>query len=756
MELPLPELWRLRSPERLLRGVAQLRPCAQGVEVISELLAPRAQRVEGLAQILFPCGLPCRALSFSTVLTDSFTHRTYLAVTAEASGATCAWSPLAEVAAPSFLRLMEAIEKDERRLAIWRWLLSAPAPPPGTALILHGVHREALLAASRPPPAGLPAVHVPLQLLTRLSVSVVLLLTKLVLLEQKILFVSSSVAQLTAACEAFSSILLFPLAWVHCYNPLLPSTDYLATPPPFLFGCLREIILKETFADSNDLTSSELFKDLKRDFTIIDLDTGDIYAHQEELPDLPDAAQSRLRYSFTELRSQLEAKHDQWPRPREGHVDFQDAVQRMFLTFMADLLGDVAGSLGPQCETATAASVLSSFQEAHFLSMVSAKDRPFFEPFVQSNAFLAYLQTLHLFGTSDSPFAEALRSLGHQRREAGHRELPAPPLAPLVARQAAAVRLGTDTVLELHLAFQTELEVDGLAKVEAEEWSEDPDGCWGQLAHELYGAELKGLKLESPESRWSFLLLYALLCRRMGASPEFQLRLHLALERPAALPTHRILALMNEMEPHHLCALLAEGVAESFCRRLLAVVNPTKLAVAEAALDPLQALGFVVPEEAMALETVEVPRVELLPFKGPKETCVLNHRRFCNWTDRSPEVLSAQLVRDVYSACLAVEKGSSKAYKLLERLSEPLAELQCCSLQGKNHEVRLSFWLNCLNASTLLAALAPSRIGIPERPGDLASWVQLIQTAQLEVQGDLVSLADMEQAWASKKEFNKV
>lgn len=50
---------------------------------------------------------------------------------------------------------------------------------------------------------------------------------------------------LTSACEAFSSILLFPLAWVHCYNPLLPSTDYLATPPPFLFGCLREIILKE-------------------------------------------------------------------------------------------------------------------------------------------------------------------------------------------------------------------------------------------------------------------------------------------------------------------------------------------------------------------------------------------------------------------------------------------------------------------------------------------------------------------------------
>ena len=45
-----------------------------------------------------------------------------------------------------------------------------------------------------------------------------------------------------------------------------------------------------------------------------------------------------------------------------------------------------------------------------------------------------------------------------------------------------------------------------------------------------------------------------------------------------------------------------------------------------------------------------------------------------------------------------LRKGSSKAYKLLERLSEPLAELQCCSLQGKNHEFRLAFWLNCFLA----------------------------------------------------------
>ena len=90
---------------------------------------------------------------------------------------------------------------------------------------------------------------------------------------------TAKVAMLTSACEAFSSILFFPLAWVHCYNPLLPCTDYLQTPPPFLFGVLREIILKET--GDSDLLSSELLGPKSclglsesRDFSIVDLDTG--------------------------------------------------------------------------------------------------------------------------------------------------------------------------------------------------------------------------------------------------------------------------------------------------------------------------------------------------------------------------------------------------------------------------------------------------------------------------------------------------
>ena len=269
---------------------------------------------------------------------------------------------------------------------------------------------------------------------------------------------------------------------------------------------------------------------------------------------------------------------------------------------MADLLGEVAGSLGPQCETATAASVLSSFQEGHFLSAVSAKDKPFFESFVQTHAFLAYLQTLHLFGTSESPFAEALRSLGHRKPLKGKAfALPEPPIPRASICKTSTVCNGamirtsemSSSLLELHLrcpssdsntwpvgeskvlasVFHEVMPKDGYPKGSSNETVEmngilaaleaagnetcDDRHLWEKLANDLHKAELKGLEIS--EVRWSLVLLYAVLCRKMGASMEFLLKVHLTIDRPAALPTHSILSLMNGIDPHRLSDVLVEA-----------------------------------------------------------------------------------------------------------------------------------------------------------------------------------------------------
>ena len=309
----------------------------------------------------------------------------------------------------------------------------------------------------------------------------------------------------------------------------------------------------------------------------------------------------------------------------------------------------------------------------------------------------------------------------------------------------------------------------------------------------------------------SAVLLYAVLSRRLSAPDEFLLQTHLAIvDRPAALPTHRMLALMGSLEPHRLSEVLQlnrrdqplseSTVTDSMCyaRRLLAIANPSALALAEVD-DP--ALAFVCPgsdEEgdpvsprhtlANPMVTYEQmrelcqepcePCVELLPFQGPSQTSVLNHRRFCSWTDRDPELLSQDLLNGAFRAAAAASpasaadaaasssagastvstgsregkgrkghghSGGNGFRRKLERLHEPLAELQCVTLQGKRLEACLSFWLNCLNAATLIAATSPLKyVGISEIPQTMGAWEELLNTAQLEVQGHVRSLAEIE------------
>jgi hypothetical protein len=93
----------------------------------------------------------------------------------------------------------------------------------------------------------------------------------------------------------------------------------------------------------------------------------------------------------------------------------------------------------------------------------------------------------------------------------------------------------------------------------AAETFQDDRHLWEKLACDLYQSQnLKSL-LDVSEHHWSLVLLYAVLCRKMGASMEFLLRLHLTIDRPAALPTHSILSLMNGIDPHRLSDILVEA-----------------------------------------------------------------------------------------------------------------------------------------------------------------------------------------------------
>lgn len=385
-----------------------------------------------------------------------------------------AWSLLPEVAAPPFLLFLECLLGDlamalvptslpssaERDACVafaqtCSWLVhEIPAPTQGTSLVLHfgGLasaadvpQRRSYRVVARPPPCGMPWSHVPLQaVLSCLSVPSLLCVVKLLLLEQKVAFVASSIARLTYVCEAFAQLLLFPLSWFHTYSPLLHSAMALGSPPPFLFGLRRPVFDQLdgaggggglSVADLGEVLEDAEDEDVNgpRDFSIFDLDTGDMNLAPEvmELPALPELAESSLRFELTMLLALRTASMDlegpaalpasfqgssipRWPADREAmDASFNAHVQRLFLSFMFEILHDISEFLhdGADMPGEIDPESAGPFHYEAFLASRKSQSKPFFARFVKTSAFSAYLQVLRFFGPEGSPFCSAVRTM---------------------------------------------------------------------------------------------------------------------------------------------------------------------------------------------------------------------------------------------------------------------------------------------------------------------------------------------------------
>ena len=113
---------------------------------------------------------------------------------------------------------------------ICNFLDDVPSPPAGKVDVTYYLHDTAI--SFRCPPANEPNVWsgFPLfPLFECLSPENILALLGLVLTERSIIFVSSQLSLLTLCAEAITS-LIYPLAWTHCYIPILPMHN---------IGCLQ-------------------------------------------------------------------------------------------------------------------------------------------------------------------------------------------------------------------------------------------------------------------------------------------------------------------------------------------------------------------------------------------------------------------------------------------------------------------------------------------------------------------------------------
>jgi pentatricopeptide repeat protein len=120
--------------------------------------------------------------------------------------------------------------------------LEIPAPPPGA----FEVHINILQSTIKfwAPPAKLPIAYVALPYQTLfdcLEINNILLVWYALLMEQKVLLISSQYSILTIVSEILCS-LLFPMQWSHLYVPMLPKflSPMLDAPIPYLVGVIRE------------------------------------------------------------------------------------------------------------------------------------------------------------------------------------------------------------------------------------------------------------------------------------------------------------------------------------------------------------------------------------------------------------------------------------------------------------------------------------------------------------------------------------
>lgn len=134
-----------------------------------------------------------------------------------------------------------------------------PAPPPGAYEIQLPILNSIIRFWA--PPAKLPIAYtaLPYNLLFEcLDVDHILKVWTALLLERKVLLISSQNSILTVCAEILCS-LLFPLRWSHLYVPLLPRMlcPMLDAPMPFLCGIVREnwLYAKQFVGQNHDETT---------------------------------------------------------------------------------------------------------------------------------------------------------------------------------------------------------------------------------------------------------------------------------------------------------------------------------------------------------------------------------------------------------------------------------------------------------------------------------------------------------------------
>ena len=332
-----------------------------------------------------------------------------------------------------------------------------PLPPPGQhALNLHldlglndRVENSSLtpITLQLPDARSLPLMDLDYEAPFRcLSLDNVLKIFTLLLMEERLLFISSSTSLLTEVTETILT-LLFPFEWMSCYIPRLPNklTEILDAPGSFLIGIYTE-----------GSTDSWVLPQLSDPLFVVDLDRNcivdaegklDYVAAMENLP-LLETLREKLRVELE--RTAVTVKSAEALRERDSAFELPavpgleledgatnkpklnpDVVRDAFLVFVCELLGNYTRFFNSQEGKGGSADggaggdmthngVFGAFDVPGFVASVDKTAKPLLDKMVLTQMFAALVQqrTDHSHGVDRLVFFETCVQELKERKDA--------------------------------------------------------------------------------------------------------------------------------------------------------------------------------------------------------------------------------------------------------------------------------------------------------------------------------------------------
>jgi pentatricopeptide repeat protein len=289
----------------------------------------------------------------------------------------------------------------ERRL--YHLLYATPMPSYGTTIRVP--LESSLIKFKRPPTVDFPLYDTSMMPLFRcLDIDNVLLLFKVMLLEQKIVMHSKHKSLLLPAAETLCAI-IFPFKFQHVYIPVMPTAlaDYLQAPVPYLIGMpTNEISEMVGTLDVELVTVVDLDRNSVRVGTTIDL--PDLPTHCEDVlrrelqlcasifePDDPDLENADLAFAGGGLL-------DRGVHTVDGEPFESRNVRSAFLRFFLSILRDYRCCLRlpfltPTFENIANPNQAELFADGQFRTHHHPpQSRPFIDKLLETQSFMRFVE----------------------------------------------------------------------------------------------------------------------------------------------------------------------------------------------------------------------------------------------------------------------------------------------------------------------------------------------------------------------------